>query len=307
MQILDMELIIAIAQTGSISMAAKKLYKSQPNVSKELKDIEEKYNTKLFERSHKGVEITEAGKLFLKTAFKILDEIHSLTLINEEASKMPREFHICSIKYIYSLKAIQEWIDSLVADGTYAIHIHEDTVMDVIDNISKGKYSIGVISVPKKQEEYVFNLLSNNNIKYDHILSYQKILLMSKNHPLKDKEINDISDLSPYHEIILGSNSAFQASPIIKDDEHKKLVVYDFGSAVAYMEYLENAFVWTAPMPKYLLDYKGIMSKEYNFENEQVDDYIIFKETSKDLEITNSFISSIHEFIKKLKKDYKNL
>lgn len=48
MQILDMELIIAIAQTGSISMAAKKLYKSQPNVSKELKDIEEKYNTKLF-------------------------------------------------------------------------------------------------------------------------------------------------------------------------------------------------------------------------------------------------------------------
>ena len=80
-----------VAKEGSISAASKKLYVSQPAISKSLKKLEESLNTKLFLRNLSGTELTEDGKaLFvyvenaytsLLTAEKVLTE---RSLLNKE-------------------------------------------------------------------------------------------------------------------------------------------------------------------------------------------------------------------------------
>ena len=64
------------AQCGNISNAAKRLYISQPAVSKAISKLEEGLGTELFCRNSRGVALTEAGELLyhqLETAFRAIE------------------------------------------------------------------------------------------------------------------------------------------------------------------------------------------------------------------------------------------
>ena len=68
----DCELVLTIAQEGSISRAAAKLYMSQPALSVFLTRLEAQLETKLFIRSANGLKPTYAGECYIRTAEKIL-------------------------------------------------------------------------------------------------------------------------------------------------------------------------------------------------------------------------------------------
>ena len=51
MNITELRYLVAIMQWGSVSAAAKQLYAAQPNISKALKNLEEEYKIRIFERS----------------------------------------------------------------------------------------------------------------------------------------------------------------------------------------------------------------------------------------------------------------
>ena len=64
-----------VAQCGNISAAAKKLYISQPAVSKSISKLEENFPTPLLQRTSKGVILTESGQILyqqLDTAFQAI-------------------------------------------------------------------------------------------------------------------------------------------------------------------------------------------------------------------------------------------
>ena len=64
-----------VANTKNISKAAKELYISQPAISKSIQKLEESLGTKLFERSSRGVALTDSGELLythVKSAFETL-------------------------------------------------------------------------------------------------------------------------------------------------------------------------------------------------------------------------------------------
>ena len=50
MNITELRYLVAIRKWGSVSAAAKQLYAAQPNVSKALKNLEEEYGIRIFER-----------------------------------------------------------------------------------------------------------------------------------------------------------------------------------------------------------------------------------------------------------------
>ena len=52
---------MAVAEAGSLSSAARRLYTSQPTLSQEMSSFERELGVTLFRRSKVGVELTEAG------------------------------------------------------------------------------------------------------------------------------------------------------------------------------------------------------------------------------------------------------
>ena len=62
----QLEIFVRVVEEKSFTKAAKKLFLSQPALSKSIRTLEEDLGTKLFERSAYGLEVTEAGNLVYK-------------------------------------------------------------------------------------------------------------------------------------------------------------------------------------------------------------------------------------------------
>lgn len=66
---------IAVADTGSFSLAAESLFITQPAVSKRVSSLETELGNRLFDRVGRQVSLTEAGRLLLPRARRILLEL----------------------------------------------------------------------------------------------------------------------------------------------------------------------------------------------------------------------------------------
>ena len=79
----QLETFVVVADEGSFSKAAEKLFISTTAVIKQINTLEEDTNIQLFQRSFKGVSLTEAGKSFYSDAkyiIKYLDFFYYLIL-----------------------------------------------------------------------------------------------------------------------------------------------------------------------------------------------------------------------------------
>lgn len=58
----QLETFLCVVESGSFSKAADKLYVSAPAVIKQINSLERSLGLQLFERTHRGLKVTTAGK-----------------------------------------------------------------------------------------------------------------------------------------------------------------------------------------------------------------------------------------------------
>ena len=75
MTIRHLQIFIAVADCGKMRAAAEQLYISQPSVSQAIRELEEAYDVKLFERLNQRIYITDSGKKLLSYARHIIASI----------------------------------------------------------------------------------------------------------------------------------------------------------------------------------------------------------------------------------------
>lgn len=84
----QLHIFFTVADRGSFSMAAHSLHMTQPAVTMQVRALEEYFGTKLFNRSTKKVELTEAGKALYPYAKRSID------LMRETDIEMSRFTHM---------------------------------------------------------------------------------------------------------------------------------------------------------------------------------------------------------------------
>ena len=75
MEIANLQAFVAIAEHGSFSAAAEKLFLTQPAISKRISQLEQEFGCKLFDRIGRGIQLTQAGQTLLQRARHLLQEI----------------------------------------------------------------------------------------------------------------------------------------------------------------------------------------------------------------------------------------
>lgn len=74
----DLRLVLALAAARTTAAAAETLHLTQPAVSRALLGVEHKLDVKLFDRTPRGLEPTDAGRMLLASAPRLLNELSAL-------------------------------------------------------------------------------------------------------------------------------------------------------------------------------------------------------------------------------------
>jgi LysR family transcriptional regulator, hca operon transcriptional activator len=80
MELRHLRYFVAVAETASLSLAAKtRLHTSQPSLSRQIRDLEDEIGAQLLTRGARGIELTPAGRVFLDHARSVLSQVEAAT------------------------------------------------------------------------------------------------------------------------------------------------------------------------------------------------------------------------------------
>lgn len=77
MNINQLKYFITVCEFGTISAAAEYLHIAQPSLSLAIKELETEFGTLLFNRTHRGMQLTSEGKLFLSMSKDIIEKVEA--------------------------------------------------------------------------------------------------------------------------------------------------------------------------------------------------------------------------------------
>jgi DNA-binding transcriptional LysR family regulator len=85
MELRHLRYFVAVAEAGSFTRAAERLWIAQPGLSQQILSLERELGVKLFERLSRGVELTDGGRVFLEKAQIALNAADDALAIAQDA------------------------------------------------------------------------------------------------------------------------------------------------------------------------------------------------------------------------------
>ena len=144
-----LKVFYTVCEEKSLTNASKKLYTSQPAISRVISNIESELKVKLFYRTKKGVELTSDGKKFydlllepLKALEKVENDIASFNSMNEGIIKIgatATSLHCYIMDFLESIKKKYPIVHFSLSTGS---------TQNLLDNLKKGDIDIAFITTP---------------------------------------------------------------------------------------------------------------------------------------------------------------
>ncbi len=139
-----------VAKCGSLTKAAEELYISQPAVSQAIKQLENQLGGQLFNRTHKGMELSETGgkQIFstVEKALKLFDEAESkYSELKDTATGIVRVCASDTVSTHFLLPYIKEYHEK---HPNVNLMLQNCTSSETIEMLKNGKGDIGFVNLP---------------------------------------------------------------------------------------------------------------------------------------------------------------
>ncbi len=139
-----------VAKCGSLTKAAEELYISQPAVSQAIKQLENQLGGQLFNRTHKGMELSETGgkQIFatVEKALKLFDEAESkYSELKDSATGIVRICASDTVSTHFLLPYIKEYHSK---HPNVNLMLQNCTSSETIEMLKNGKGDIGFVNLP---------------------------------------------------------------------------------------------------------------------------------------------------------------
>ena len=226
MTLQQLRYVIEVAKTGSMNVAAKQLFVSQPSLSMAIRELENDVHISIFERTTKGVVITAEGEEFLGYARQIINQVELLEDKYIEAGQIKKKFGVSAQHYSFAVKAFVEMVKGFDMDK-YEFAIREARTYDVIHDVVTGKSEIGILYTNEFNEKVLNKIFKDNQLEFIHLFTCQGYAYLWKNHPLAGKKVIALEELQDYPCLSFeqGDNNSFYfAEEILSTYDFKKTI-----------------------------------------------------------------------------------
>lgn len=185
LEIRHLKTLVALAETGNLSKAGKRVNLSQPAVSHQIRGIEETYDIELFERKSDPLKLTAAGQLLVELAYDVTRRIQNgerdLARIAQGQAGQLRiavECHSCFDWLMPSMDAFREHWPQVELDLVSGFHA------DPVGLMGENRADLVIVSHAQKRE----------GVSFHPLFSYEVLALVSRHHPLARKSFVTASD-----------------------------------------------------------------------------------------------------------------
>lgn len=230
MTLQQLKYIVTVAETGNITEAAKKLFISQPSLTNAIRELEKEMQITIFNRTNKGVSITNDGDLFLSYARQVLEQTSLLEEKFLHKKKQSPKFSVSCQHYSFAVNAFVDVIREF--DGNkYDFTLRETQTYEIIEDVSRLRSEIGILYTSSKNEEVILKLIKQNGLKFEPIFVAKPHVFISSAHPLANRSVLTLEDLEeyPYLSFEQGEYNSFYFSEEILStlDRDKNIKVRD--------------------------------------------------------------------------------
>ena len=172
MTIRHMRIFIVVCDCNSITLAAKKLFIAQPAVSFAIKELEEYYGVKFFDRISKKLYITEKGREFLTYSSQII------ALTEEMENKIKNNDTLGILKIGSSITVAKYFLNSYIKKYQEAYpfvktNVHVENSNKIEEKVLDNYLDIGLIE----------GTVHSNNLIFETFFEDRLVFICNKFHP----------------------------------------------------------------------------------------------------------------------------
>ncbi|SDA22680.1 DNA-binding transcriptional regulator, LysR family [Ruminococcus sp. YE71] len=230
MTLQQLRYIIEIAETGSITMAAQRLFIAQPSLSKSVAELEKEMGITIFNRSNRGVYLSEDGTKFLSYARQIVEQTELLENEYKSAPPPRRVFAVSAQHYAFVVNAFVELVREY-GRSRYEFTLRELKTAEIIEDIRTHRSDIGILFLSSFNREVIRHILQSEDIRFEKLFTALPHVFVSKDNPLVGKKSVTLSDLRDFPRLTYDQgvkNSFYFAEELhITEESPKNIVVSD--------------------------------------------------------------------------------
>jgi DNA-binding transcriptional LysR family regulator len=178
---------VEVAKLGSFSRAGQKLFRSQPAVSAQIRQLEHEYGEKLLDRVGKSVRLTQAGEVLYAYAGRLLTlRTESLGAVADHA-KTPRGVLTVGANEatcLYVLPAVFAEFNRLYP--FVRISIYRNFSHKVLQKVEDASISVGIVTLPVKAP----------SLKVHPIFRDRVMLMVNLENPLARRKAVSLNEIA---------------------------------------------------------------------------------------------------------------
>lgn len=195
----QLKYFVATAETGQVSRAATALAISQSSVTTAIRELETLLGTSLFQRTHHGMDLTNAGRELLASAYVILskiDEAQNLRHRNSETSgtiRIAASYTVIGYFLPYHLDRLRRLHPNL------DIRLYEQNRDSIEEGLLSNRFDIAVLLTSN---------ITNPGLETETLMRSTRRLWVPSGHPFTHRRRVDFEDIAKEDYIMLTVDEA---------------------------------------------------------------------------------------------------
>ena len=197
MKLQQLRYVVKVAECGSITEASRRLFVSQPSITASIRDLENEMGVHIFERTNKGVIVSEEGETFLGYARQVLDQADLLEGKYKGTSEQVPHCSVSCQHYSFAVNAFVDVIREFDA-ARYDFTLREEQTHEIIEDVAHMKSELGILYLSEHNREVIERMLAANELVFEGLFCATPHVFVCADHPLADHASVTLEDLEDY-------------------------------------------------------------------------------------------------------------
>ena len=193
----QLKYVLEAAGSSSMREASTKLYVSQPALSASIHDLEEELGILIFERTNKGISLTDAGREFLTYAKKAVGQYEILEdrYLSRDSDK--ERFSVSTQHFTFAIKAFTNVIREMDPDR-FIFSIHETKTKEVLEDVRSLKSEVGIVSFSGSSEALMKKFFRDYQLDFTLLMKRDTYVYVWEGHPFAGKDEISLDEMQDY-------------------------------------------------------------------------------------------------------------